>query len=161
MRASFKEFMEDFLVDIGNEILDQYVNDENPRSWIIAFSGGKDSTTLLQLVWNSIKRLEPSLRKREIHIVCNNTLVENPTILKYVKKQLELLRVAAIEQSMPVTIEHTIPSLNNTFWVNLIGRGYVAPNTLFRWCTERLKINPTAQVDYIQCRLQAKPRLKL
>lgn len=153
MRAGFKEFMEDFIVDIENEILDQYVNDENPRPWIIAFSGGKDSTTLLQLVWNSIKRLEPSLRKREIHIICNNTLVENPTILKYVKKQLELLRVAAIEQSMPVTIEHTIPSLNNTFWVNLIGRGYVAPNTLFRWCTERLKIKPTTK--YIQDKISA------
>jgi len=153
MRAGFKEFMEDFIVDIENEILDQYINDENPRPWIIAFSGGKDSTTLLQLVWNSIKRLEPSLRKREIHIVCNNTLVENPTILKYVKKQLELLRVAAIEQSMPVTIEHTIPSLNNTFWVNLIGRGYVAPNTLFRWCTERLKIKPTTK--YIQDKISA------
>jgi len=91
--------MEDFIVDIENEILDQYVNDENLRPWVIAFSGGKDSTTLLQLVWNSLIRLEPRLRKREIHIVCNNTLVENPMILKYVKKQLELIRVAAIGSS--------------------------------------------------------------
>jgi DNA sulfur modification protein DndC len=49
---------------------------------------------------------------------------------------------------MPIEVEHTIPSMNNTFWVNLIGRGYVAPNTLFRWCTERLKIKPTSK--YIQ-----------
>ena len=140
--------MEDDIINIENEILDQYVNDENPRPWIIAFSGGKDSTTLLQLVWNSVKKLEPRLRKREIHIVCNNTLVENPTILTYVKKQLELIRIASIEQSMPIRVEHTIPSLNNTFWVNLIGRGYVTPNTLFRWCTERLKIKPTTK--YIQ-----------
>ena len=58
--------MEDYIVDIENEILDQYVNDENPRSWIIAFSGGKDSTTLLQLVWNSIKRLELLLTNYKI-----------------------------------------------------------------------------------------------
>lgn len=140
--------MEINIVDIENEILDQYINDPNPRPWIIAFSGGKDSTTLLQLVWNSIKRLEPDLRKRDIHVVCNNTLVENPMILSYVKKQIELIKISAPEQSMPITIEHTTPILNNTYWVNLIGRGYVAPNTLFRWCTERLKIKPTTK--YIQ-----------
>ena len=143
--------MEDYTKDIENienEILDQYVNDDNPRPWIIAFSGGKDSTTVLQLVWNSVSRLVPSQRKRDIHIVCNNTLVENPTILEYVKKQLESIRYEAIKQSMPINVEHTVPVLNNTFWVNLIGRGYAAPNTLFRWCTERLKIRPTTK--YIQ-----------
>jgi len=142
---------EDIWHQIENEILDQYLNDESPRPWIVAFSGGKDSTTVLQLVWNSLKSIEPEKRKRPIHIVCNNTLVENPVILSYVKKQLDLIKDAAIEQSMPVSVEHTIPSMNNTFWVNLIGRGYVAPNTLFRWCTERLKINPTTQ--YIRDRI--------
>ena len=136
---------------IENDILDQYLNDESPRPWIIAFSGGKDSTTVLQLVWNSLKKIEPEKRKRPIHIVCNNTLVENPVILSYVKKQLELIKVAVAEQSMPISVEHTIPSMNNTFWVNLIGRGYVAPNTLFRWCTERLKIKPTTK--YIKDRI--------
>ena len=139
---------EDIWGQIEKEIIDQYLNDENPRPWIIAFSGGKDSTTVLQLVWNSLKKIEPEKRKRQIHIVCNNTLVENPVILSYVKKQLDLIRTAAAEQSMPISVEHTIPRMNNTFWVNLIGRGYVAPNTLFRWCTERLKIKPTSK--YIQ-----------
>jgi len=136
------------IVGVENEILDQYINDPNPRPWIIAFSGGKDSTTLLQLVWNALKKLEPESRKRDIHVVCNNTLVENPIILSYVKKQLKLIGDAVIEQSMPITLEHTIPSLNDTFWVNLLGRGYVAPNIKFRWCTERLKIRPTSK--YIQ-----------
>ena len=26
---------------------------------------------------------------------------------------------------------------------NLIGKGYPAPNTKFRWCTERMKIRPS------------------
>jgi DNA sulfur modification protein DndC len=94
------------IVRIENEILDQYLNDPNPRPWIIAFSGGKDSTTLLQLVWNVLNKLESKSRNREIHVVCNNTLVENPTILAYVKRQLELIEKAAIEQSMPITIAH-------------------------------------------------------
>ncbi|MFC1926545.1 DNA phosphorothioation system sulfurtransferase DndC [Chloroflexota bacterium] len=136
------------IVRVGKEILDQYKNDPSPRPWIIAFSGGKDSTVLLQLVWNAVKKLKPKSRNREIHIVCNNTLVENPTILSYVKTQLRLIEEEAIKQSMPITVTHTIPSLNDTFWVNLIGRGYVAPNIKFRWCTERLKIKPTTK--YIQ-----------
>ena len=134
---------EDPWQNIEDNIIDQYINDQNPRPWVIAFSGGKDSTTLLQVVWNSISKIKAHQRTRDIHIVCNNTLVENPVIISYVKKQLDSIRTAAIEQSMPITVEHTIPSMNNTFWVNLIGRGYVAPNSLFRWCTERLKINPT------------------
>lgn len=133
---------------VKREIKDQYVNDDNPRPWIIAYSGGKDSSFLLQLAWKAIWELEPKQRQREIHVVCNNTLVENPKILTYVSKQLELISLAAHEQSMPVSVEHTIPALNNTFWVNLIGRGYVAPNSKFRWCTERLKIKPTTK--YIQ-----------
>jgi len=140
--------MEANIAHIEEEIIDQYINDDSQRPWIIAFSGGKDSTTLLQIVWNSILKIEPHLRKKKIHVVCNNTLVENPVILKFVKRQLDLIRHAATEQSIPAEVEHTIPRMNNTFWVNLIGRGYVAPNTLFRWCTERLKIKPTSK--YIQ-----------
>lgn len=135
----------DIWSDIENEILDQYQNDENPRPWIIGFSGGKDSTTLLQVVWKAVLKISPEKRKRDIHVVCNNTLVENPVILSYVKEQLQLIKKAAQDQSMPIIVQHTLPKMNNTFWVNLIGRGYVAPNTLFRWCTERMKINPTSQ----------------
>ena len=35
------------------------------------------------------------------------------------------------------------PNIEETFWVNLIGKGYPAPNTKFRWCTERMKIRPS------------------
>ena len=140
--------MEIDITDIKDEIKDQYLNDASIRPWIIAYSGGKDSSFLLQLVWKAVMELEPIQRRREIHIVCNNTLVENPMILSYVRKQLRLLEDAAREQLMPVFIQHTIPALNNTFWVNLIGRGYAAPNSKFRWCTERLKIKPTTK--YIQ-----------
>ncbi len=137
--------MEDYALKIEEEILDQYLNDISPRPWIVAFSGGKDSTMLLHLVWNALKRIKVDKRTRPIHIVCNNTLVENPKILIYVNKQLELIKSASTEQQMPFSVEHTLPSLNDTFWVNLIGRGYVAPNSGFRWCTERLKIRPTTR----------------
>lgn len=140
--------MKDTIDRIGQEIIDQYLNDENPRPWIVAFSGGKDSTMLLQLVWSCLRRLAPNSRTRNVYVVCNNTLVENPKILKFVENQLRLIKTAAIEQSMPITVDHTVPSLQDSYWVNLIGRGYPAPNTSFRWCTDRLKIKPTTR--YIQ-----------
>lgn len=42
---------------IIDEILDQYAYaDESTRPWIIGFSGGKDSTVLLMLVWIALEK---------------------------------------------------------------------------------------------------------
>lgn len=131
--------------EIQEEIVDQYVNDENPRPWIVGFSGGKDSTLLLQLVWYAVRSIPPEARNRKVFVVCNNTLVENPKILEFSERVLNKIQRAAAEQSMPVYVHRTTPSLEDTFWVNLIGKGYPTPNNLFRWCTERLKISPTTQ----------------
>jgi DNA sulfur modification protein DndC len=131
--------------DIQAEIEDQYLNDSNPRPWIVGFSGGKDSTMLLQLVWKSLSAIPQELRSRHVYVVCNNTLVENPKIIQYTESVLDQIEKAAMEQSMPVFVQRTTPRLEDTFWVNLIGRGYPAPNNMFRWCTERLKINPTSE----------------
>lgn len=130
---------------IEQEIIDQYLYDDNPRPWIIGFSGGKDSTMLLQLVWNALKKVPSELLTREVYIICNDTMVENPHIVDFINRTLANINVAASEQSMPFIVRQTMPRLEETFWVNLLGRGYPAPNNTFRWCTERLKINPTTQ----------------
>lgn len=135
------------LQHLEHEIIDQYLYDENTtRPWIIGFSGGKDSTMLLQVVWNSIRKIEPVLRTRRVYIVCNDTMVENPRIVKFISKTLKKVQKAATEQDLPITVEETIPKLDDTFWVRLIGLGYPAPNKFYRWCTERLKINPTTRL---------------
>lgn len=130
------------------EIQEQYLSDDNNRPWIVAFSGGKDSTALLQLVWYALLDLPPTDRKRIVYIICNNTLVENPKVLQFVEKQLEAIKMMAKDQGMPFIVDQTRPRVEDSFWVNLIGKGYPAPNNMFRWCTERLKINPTTR--YIQ-----------
>ena len=69
------------------EIIDQYLYDENlTRPWIIGFSGGKDSTMLLQTVWNALGKIEPALLRRRIYVICNDTMVENPRIVKFIDK---------------------------------------------------------------------------
>jgi DNA sulfur modification protein DndC len=130
---------------IEEEIIDQCLYDDNPRPWIIGFSGGKDSTMLLQVVWRALLKIPTETRDRHIYVVCNDTLVENPKIVGFINRTLDRVQQVAAEKSMPITVHRTIPRLEDTFWVNLLGRGYPAPNNSFRWCTERLKINPTTR----------------
>lgn len=134
---------------IVDDLVDQYeFSDKSDRPWIIGFSGGKDSTVLLILVWKALQKLKetiPNYRfRRMVYVVCNDTLVENPIIEEYVHDVLGYIQRGAVEQGMPVTVKKTSPKLEESFWVNVIGRGYPVPNNTFRWCTDRLKIRPTA-----------------
>lgn len=136
---------------IIDEILDQYLYaDTTFRPWIIGFSGGKDSTVLLTLVWLALKKIKetmpaPFQLRRPVYVVCNDTLVENPIISYYVDDVLEQIKTAAREQGLPFFVRKTIPRLEDSFWVNVIGKGYPVPNTAFRWCTDKMKIKPTAR----------------
>jgi len=131
---------------IISELKDQYLmTDDSLRPWIIGFSGGKDSTALLQLVWLALKQIPAEQLNRRVYVVCNDTLVENPIITDYVFGVLKLIQQAAVEQGLPIEVQKTIPRLEDTFWVNIIGRGYPVPNTVFRWCTDKMKIKPTSR----------------
>ena len=136
---------------IIDEIKDQYMYaDDTYRPWIIGFSGGKDSTVLLTLVWLALKKIKedilvPFQLRRPVYVVCNDTLVENPIISSYVDDVLSQIEKKAREEDMPIFVRKTIPKLEDSFWVNVIGKGYPVPNTAFRWCTEKMKIKPTAR----------------
>ena len=52
------------------------------------------------------------------------------------------MKKSAEEKKMPFVPEQLTPDYDNTFWVNLIGRGYPFPRMKYRWCTDRLKIQP-------------------
>lgn len=128
---------------VKENIKDQYLADSRP--WIVGYSGGKDSTAMLQIIWKALEEIPEIKRKKEIHILSNNTFVENPKILQWIDKNLVYIENAAKKIKFPVKTVKVTPHLNDTFWVNLIGRGYPAPLSNFRWCTERLKINPTSK----------------
>jgi DNA sulfur modification protein DndC len=132
---------------ILSEIQELYYSD--PIPWVIGFSGGKDSTTLLQMVYYALSALPRERLSKEIHVLCNDTLVENPAIVKYVNEQLKNIEIAGktkLFKHKPelFSVVRVTPKLEDTFWVNLIGKGYPSPNRWFRWCTERMKINPTS-----------------
>ena len=129
------------------ELKDQYLeSDRFNRSWIIGFSGGKDSTVLLTLVWMALSELkkEGINLTRKVYVVCNDTMVENPVIEEYVTNVLAKIRTAAKEQDLPISVHTTTPELEDSFWCCVIGKGYPVPNNSFRFCTERMKIKPTS-----------------
>jgi DNA sulfur modification protein DndC len=128
------------LARLEDEIRTVYTNDTRP--WVIGYSGGKDSTTTLQLVWQALKGLSPELLTKPVYVISSDTLVETPKIVEYVDTTLKQINAAAIASGLPITAHKVSPVTNDSFWVNVIGRGYPVPSTQFRWCTERLKITP-------------------
>ncbi len=122
-------------------VRDLYLEDDVP--WVIGYSGGKDSTATLQLVWLAIAELEESERKKPVHVISTDTLVENPIVAAWVTHSLQQINEAAGAASLPFVAHRLTPEVEDTFWVNLIGKGYPAPRHKFRWCTERLKIKPS------------------
>ena len=123
-----------------------YLADSIP--WVIGYSGGKDSTAALQLVWLALKELPKDKLKKTIHVINTDTLVESPVVAKWAQDSLKKMNQAAAEQGLPFVTHRLTPKIDNTFWVNLIGRGYPFPRKRFRWCTDRLKIRPVN--DFIQ-----------
>ena len=67
-----------------------YLADDIP--WVVGYSGGKDSTATLQLIWLAIKDLPPDKRKKSIHIINTDTLVESPVVAKWAQQSLERMR---------------------------------------------------------------------
>ena len=113
--------------------------------WIVAYSGGKDSTLLLQLVFEAVQAVAPKQRRRQVHIVANDTQVESPLVADHLTQSIAQIREFIGAKELPMTTKITKPYTDQTFWVNVIGRGYIPPTRNFRWCTDRLKIMPTTE----------------
>jgi DNA sulfur modification protein DndC len=137
---------------IRADLRDEYLQPHG-FPWIVGFSGGKDSTVVAHLVFDLLLSLAPDDRRRPVHIVSNDTLVESPLVMAHIATVQAEMRSAADAWRLPVTIVTTRPDPDATFWVNLIGRGYPSPNRSFRWCTDRMKIQPTSR--YIRAQAAA------
>ncbi len=128
------------------EVLRREYSREHNHPWLVAYSGGKDSTLLLQLVWEMLAKLPPSNRRREVIVVGNDTLVESPLVIEHLRESLQVIHAAALDNDLPFEVRITTPAIDQTFWVSVIGRGYIPPTRNFRWCTDRMKILPTTRL---------------
>ena len=133
------------LARIKEVLLREYCR-RHKHPWVVAYSGGKDSTLLLQLTWEVMADLPPSQRRRPLIVLGNDTLVESPLVMRHLRASLSTVSTAADSCDLPIDIRITTPAVDQTFWVNVIGRGYIPPTRNFRWCTDRMKIRPTSRI---------------
>ena len=142
-RSAFSDSgMDEALESLMEEVQELYLADQTP--WVIGYSGGKDSTAVVQVTWNAIQKLPPEKRHKPVYVITTDTMVENPIVAAWVEGSLKQLGGEARKVGMPFTDKLLYPETEDSFWVNLIGKGYPAPRHKFRWCTERLKIKPTS-----------------
>jgi len=132
--------MEEKIQRIKDHIKKVYLSYNRP--FVIGFSGGKDSSATAQLIWEALTELNIEELKNDIYILSSDTLVETPFIIKYLNHSLEQINITAEKLKFPIKAIKVSPKPEKSFWVNLIGKGYPAPTQMFRWCTQRLKIDP-------------------
>lgn len=133
----------DVFPSIIKNIQQVYLSENKP--FVIGYSGGKDSTLTLQLVWQALSELSNAELVNNVYVISVDTMVETPYIQSYINETISSINSSGKNSTLPIKAYKLVPKLYETFWVNLIGKGYPAPSQTFRWCTQRLKINP---VDY-------------
>ena len=137
------EANEDFFPKLNftkQELLANFLADSRP--WIVAFSGGKDSTVVLQLVYEMLLSL-PKEKRKKVFVVMSDTKVESPVIEDYLQETMKILNESSKDLGLEFEAIIVEPNEEEEFWFNLIGKGYPSPTRTFRWCTDKLKIRPT------------------
>ena len=125
--------------EVIETIKELYLEDMIP--WICGYSGGKDSTAVVQLVWYALRELPKYKLQKPVHVISTDTLVESPVVAIWSAQSLKRMEEKAKQEGLPIIPHRLTPAITNTFWVNLFGRGYPYPRRDFRWCTDRLKID--------------------
>ncbi|MBF8961916.1 phosphoadenosine phosphosulfate reductase family protein [Pontibacter sp. FD36] len=123
-------------------IKQEYLKDYCP--WYLGYSGGKDSSALLKLVIIALSQINSY--HKDITVIYCDTGVENPIITDYVYQTFESLKLECTVLGLPIRYRIAVPNLEDRFFVKVIGRGYPTPTNIFRWCTDKLRINPVKQI---------------
>src|ERR1700751_6391933 len=71
---------------VSDDIRQLYLCDARP--WVVGYSGGKDSSAVLQLIWLAIRELPADQRAKPIHVISTDTLVEQPLVAAWVDNSL-------------------------------------------------------------------------
>ena len=125
--------------EIIQEMIMVYHHDNRP--WLIGYSGGKDSTLLVSLVFQAVSRIDEQDRHKKIYVITSDTMVENPIVKRYMHDSSDKIKIEG--QKLKIEAHIIYPEIHQTFWCRVIGLGYPTPEPPgFRWCTERLKIRP-------------------
>jgi len=121
-------------------IANAYATDPNP--WVVAYSGGKDSTAVLKLLFAALT--DGTRLQKPVTIIYCKTGVEIPLISGLALTTLTAFASQCKALRLPVHTAVIRPPLEERFFAKLLGKGYPPPTDKFRWCTDRLAIDPVA-----------------
>lgn len=108
---------------------------ERYRHWVIAFSGGKDSSATVTLIaWLIKAGLVP--KPASLTVLYSDTRIELTPL------QVAALGILRELESQGVSVQVVMPEMDDRFFVYMFGRGVPPPSNTFRWCTPQLKIEP-------------------
>jgi DNA sulfur modification protein DndC len=139
-------------------VRDQYL-DSDDRPWVVAYSGGKDSTYLAHVAFAAVEGVATVMRTRAVYVVSTDTGVETPEIADMTKATLLQMQQHATSSRLPISAHLVTPPISDSFWVRTLGRGYPPPSRLFRWCTDRMKIAPSN--GFVRSRIDPEGRVLL
>ncbi|MEF3312569.1 phosphoadenosine phosphosulfate reductase family protein [Paenibacillus sp. GYB004] len=127
-----------------SEIVELYLDQETEgQPWALAWSGGKDSTTVLALVCRALQMIPAVKRTRDIRVVMSDTKMENPILEEYMHRQVDAVNDWAYSAGMPIEVRVVSREDSKSFFVGIIGKGWTLPNNGDdRYCTHHLKIDP-------------------
>lgn len=144
--ASFDVFKE--LTQIRSILKQEYLKDDG-LEWVVSYSGGKDSSLVLTLVWEMLQELEEKDRNKKVHVIMSDTMVETPVMTMYQYNTIKAIERSAKEQRLDgIICTHMVkPPMKSRFFYKVIGRGTTQPSPKgrSRWCTHHLKISPIAE----------------
>lgn len=130
--------------DTIHTLKEQYFADDRP--WVVTYSGGKDSTCVLQLTLTMLQEIHAEGRDhKHVYVVSSDTAVEMPIIENYLQTKLHEIEAFSKKSNLKLSAHKLNPKVEESFWTLLIGKGYPSPTNTFRWCTERLKIDPATE----------------
>ncbi|BCU70059.1 phosphoadenosine phosphosulfate reductase family protein [Stygiolobus caldivivus] len=108
------------------------------KNFAVAFSGGKDSTLLSILLYKWLR--ERGVKGKKIIFVHNDTSSELDILEEYARSFLNKICGLIKETGNDCEVIFTVPE-HNFYW-RVIVAGYPAPNFIFRWCVNHLKVLP-------------------
>jgi DNA sulfur modification protein DndC len=117
-----------------------YVGDDQP--WVVGYSGGKDSTAVLSLLFAALARVRAATKP--VTVLHCDTGVDIPCATQLARKALRSFDRQCQDHGLPVSTVTVRPPVAERYFAKVLGRGYPPPTDKFRWCTDRLAINPVS-----------------
>jgi len=108
---------------------------ERYKHWVVAYSGGKDSSaTVTFIAWAIKNKLVPAPESLTIEYA--DTRMELPPLQRTAMRLMETLRADGYNARV------VLPDMDERFYVYMFGRGVPPPKNRFRWCTPQIKVEP-------------------